>query len=270
MSQYTVGILDSGVGGFSVVRPILARIPDLSFVYVADTGHVPYSNKTIEELELYVGRILHYFLNLNVKFVLFACNTSSALILPRIGSTFPVPVVGVVEPGVKGALSATKGKGIGLVANEVTAKSGVFRRLIAEKSPKIPVIEVSCPDLVPLVESGDTDSPHAAELVEAYCKPLAGKIDTLIFGCTHFPYLEKWFRKFLPGVNMIDPAPILADDLVPVITRDSSRPLGQRKLVATGPSPNVAEWAKRVLGWDARVQFDSMESLPSWIRKTPR
>jgi len=261
-----IGVLDSGVGGLSVAKPLLERFPEISMIYVADIAHVPYSNKTPEQLRSFVGQILSFFLSQNVDAVVFACNTSSALVLPGIQDTFPVPTFGVVVPGVSGALAATRGKGIGMVANTVTAKSGVFKKLIHEKNPNIPVIEVACPLLVGLVENGDLDSLEAEKTVKEYCDELDGKCDTVIYGCTHFPFLAKQFEKSLPNVRFIDPAILLTEQVGDALKgiAPKAKVVPARRIIATKEAPHVATWAKKVLNWDETLEILALDGVPSW------
>lgn len=263
-SNPVVGFFDSGVGGFSVVQPLLERFPNLSMIYAADTAHLPYSNKTKNQLEVLIGKVLQFFLSRKVDLVVFACNTSSALILPQARPFYPVPLVGVVEPGVEAALRDTGGKGIGVVANEVTARSGVFRRLILARK-NVPVIEIGCPRLVDFVEAGDLDSAEAEKAVESYCKPLQGKIDTLIFACTHFPFLEHQFKKFLPGVKFVDPAIVLAGELSKDLQKWDMRFPPTRRLFGTKVSPHLSFWAKKVLNWEVKGEFLDLDLVDPWV-----
>lgn len=254
MGELVFGVLDSGVGGFSVAAPLLKRFPNAGMIYVADTAYVPYSSKTPKELSAIIGRILNFFLRGKVNAVIFACNTSSALVYPSIRDSFPVPTFGIVEPGVRKAVLATKGKGIGVVANRVTAKSGVFKKLIHEKNPNVPVYEIGCPELVTFVENEDFQSNAVKETVFRYCKELSGKIDTLLFACTHFPFLSHWFKEALPGVTLIDPAFALIDFVAAKFQNPSTlNPI--RKLFSTKNAPHVTSLAKKVLEWktDAEV-----------------
>lgn len=260
-----IGVLDSGVGGFTVARPLLQRFPDLSIVYVADTAHVPYSDKSPDELQIIIRKILRFFSGEKVDAVVFACNTSSALVLPAVRSASFAPFFGVVEPGVRGALKVTGGKGIGVAANAVTAKSGVFRKLIHEKNAGIPVIEQPCGQLVPFVEAGDLESDAARLAVEECCKPFVGNIDTLIFGCTHFPFLEKQFARVLPGVTLVDPSTLLVEEFAAMLGETASLPASpQHRLLATKPSPHVGEWARKVLGWNMEAEWLKIDKLEPW------
>ncbi|MCL5055789.1 MAG: glutamate racemase [Firmicutes bacterium] len=265
-----IGAFDSGIGGFSVLQPLLREIPDLSIVYVADTAHVPYSGKTPEELQILIRKILRFFLDSKVEAVIFACNTSSALVLPQILPYSFVPFFGVIEPGIQMALTITKGKGIGIAANEVTAKSGTFKKMIHEKNPTIPVFEQSCPELVSLVEKGETSSPKASSIVKEYMKPLQGKIDTLILGCTHFPFLRKQFEESLPDCAVIDPAYPLAQHFMKYFNDhqgdlNSKESPKKHDLFTTAQSPHVEEWAKKVLGWDLTAKLLDLTRINPWV-----
>lgn len=246
------------------MRPLLSRHPNLSMIYVADTAHVPYSKKSPEELESIVRRMLQFFLNEKVDLVLFACNTSSALVLPKIRAGYPLPVYGVVEPGIREALQKTKGKGIGMLANEVTAKSGVFKRLIHAKNPDIPVIEQGSTELVTLVEAGDVESSRALDAVVRNSAPFQGKIDTLILACTHFPFLQPHFVKALPGVEIIDPAFSVSDEIATHLTGRTSQAAPVRRLFATKSSPHVTAWAERVLNWKANLEILNLDKIEPW------
>ncbi len=277
-----IGAFDSGVGGFTVLKPLLKQMPNLSVVYLADTAHVPYSGKTPEELEIIIRKILKFFLEKKVEAVIFACNTSSALVLPKVRPYSFVPFYGVVGPGIKSALKATQGKGIGAAANEVTAKSGIFKKMIHEKDPAIPVFEQSCPELVSLVEKGDLSSSRTVSAVREYMKPIRGKIDALILGCTHFPFLKKQFEDSLPDCAVIDPANSLAEEFAEDFKNkkvyhgiDSRQKLNKGNIVfneavknhelfVTKQSPHIEEWAEKVLGWKVKAELLDLKFIRPW------
>ncbi len=203
-----IGVFDSGLGGLTVVREIMRNLPEEKIVYFGDTARVPYGSKSKETILRYSRQIVRFLKTKQVKAIVVACNTASALALDEIEQELDLPVIGVVKPGAEMALNTTKNKRIGVIATESTIRSGLYRRLIREKDPSVQVFEQACPLFVPLVEEGWTKDPVTEEVARRYLKELLEQeIDTLIMGCTHFPLL----RSLLAGVtgekvNLVNPA----------------------------------------------------------------
>jgi glutamate racemase len=211
-----IGIFDSGVGGLTVQKAILERLPGLDTVYLGDTARVPYGTKSAEVVTQYSLRNAGFLLQHDVRLLVVACNTASAVALPAMRARFPVPVLGVVEPGARAAARASRSGRIGVVGTESTVGSGAYQRAIREARPDAEVVARACPLFVPLAEEGWTDP--GDEVVRAvarrYLAPLrdAG-VDALVLGCTHYPLLAGAIAAELPGVTLVDSARAIADEV---------------------------------------------------------
>ncbi|NEQ98439.1 MAG: glutamate racemase [Cyanothece sp. SIO2G6] len=201
-----IGVFDSGVGGLTVLRQLQQDLPHESIVYFGDTANLPYGTKTPDQILYLVRAILQWMISHPVKMVVMACNTSSAIALEIVRSELDIPVLGVILPAAR--LAVQQGKRIGVLATPATVRSHAYRRAIWEIDPKLAVWEVECPEFVPLIESGQIHSPKTRAIVRRYLQSLIEQqIDTLVYGCTHYPYLSPVVTSLLPSsVRVIDPA----------------------------------------------------------------
>ncbi|MCL5773627.1 MAG: glutamate racemase [Firmicutes bacterium] len=208
MKDLAIGVFDSGVGGLTVASEIMKQMPYEKIYYYADTARVPYGEKTPDEIKGFVNEIIAFLLGEGVKAVIMACNTSSALALTETRKKFDIPVIGVIEPAVLMALSQTREKRIGVIANLATTNSGAYKNKFLENGNGVSVFQQACPMLVPLVERGIVDGEDVKIVLKSYLEPLkAQKIDTLILGCTHYPYLMKPIEEIMgDGVKIVNPA----------------------------------------------------------------
>jgi glutamate racemase len=194
-----IGIFDSGVGGLTVLRELRRQLPNESIIYFADTARLPYGIRSKTEILQYVREINQWLLTQNVKMIIMACNTSSALALEIVQKEFDLPMVGLILPGA--AVAVAGGKRIGIIATPATAKSQAYRYAIQ-------VWEVGCPEFVPLIEQNRLEEPETETIVGKYLQPLLeADIDTLVYGCTHYPHLAPVLNRILPPtVRLVDPA----------------------------------------------------------------
>lgn len=202
-----IGVFDSGVGGLSVVQELRSRLPGEEIIYFADTAHVPYGGRSHTEL-LHLGEwILNFFVEHQVKVVVAACNTSSAVSMPILKEHYQIPIITVLEPGAREAARVSHGR-IGVMATQTTVGSQAYPRRVADFAPDMEVTQVACPRFVPLIEAGVIEGPEIESVVQEYLEPLLkARIDTLVLGCTHYPFLTPVIRRFLPeSVQIIDPA----------------------------------------------------------------
>jgi glutamate racemase len=201
-----IGLFDSGVGGLTVLREMYRQLPQESLLYFGDTARLPYGTRTASEILQFVREILHFMVQHGVKMVIMACNTSSALALEQVRSEFDIPILGVILPGAKAAVQ--QGKRIGVISTPATAASDAYRRAIVEIDQQAQVWQVGCPEFVPIIEAGQIQDPETLRLVQKYLTPLMDlEIDTLIYGCTHYPHLAPVIRNVLPShVKLVDPA----------------------------------------------------------------
>jgi len=208
--QGPIGVFDSGVGGLTGLRQLRRQLPQESFLYFADTAHVPYGTRSQGEIVELVRQILTWMVAQNVKMAIMACNTSSALALETVRSEFDLPILGIILPGARAAVRA--GQRIGIMATPATINSNSYLQAIQEINPAAQVWQIACPEFVPLIESNRIHEPSTVGVVSKYLQLLLDQqIDTLIYGCTHYPHLAPILEPLLPSsVQVIDPAVNLA------------------------------------------------------------
>jgi glutamate racemase len=209
LKSHPIGIFDSGLGGLTVVKAIQKELPKERLVYFGDTARIPYGTKSPDTIIRYARQIIRYFRKTQkVKCVVVACNTSSAWALESIRKEFPIPILGVIEPGAYAAVEVTRNGRIGVIGTEGTIASGAYPRAIHHLAPKVRVYSKACPLFVPLVEEGKLSGPVTEAIAREYLKPLLKqKIDTLVLGCTHYPLLKRTLAKVAgPKVKIVDSA----------------------------------------------------------------
>ena len=263
MDNRPIGVFDSGLGGLTVVRELLARLPNERLVYFGDTGRVPYGSRSPEIIKRYAAQDCELLLEQDVKYIIAACGTVSS-VAGEVLSALPVPAVGVVEPTAAAALSATKNGRIGVIGTSVTVRSGSFEQAIKRARPDVQVFAQACPVLVTLVESGWVDENNAATeaVARRYLEPFVEqKIDTLILGCTHFPLLSPTISRILgEGVTLINSGAVTAADCAALLAQremlaETDQAGGCRFFVSDQPHnfTRVAEmFLGRAVGEDVR------------------
>ncbi len=209
-----IGIFDSGVGGLTVVKEVFKALPYEEIVYLGDTARVPYGTKSIETIKCFSIENVKFLMRFNVKLIVVACNTSSSIALPILRNTFKIPIVGVIKPGVKKALSITKTGKIGVIGTPATIKSRAYENEIRRASRNIKVFSETCPLFVPLAEEGWVNGSITSEIAKKYLAPLSKKrIDTLVLGCTHYPLLKSVISRAVgKNVKIVDSASSVADE----------------------------------------------------------
>jgi glutamate racemase len=201
-----IGVFDSGVGGLTVLQEIYRQLPHESVLYFGDTARVPYGTRSAAEILKFTRETLDWMVQQRVKMAIMACNTSSALALEAVQGEYDLPILGVILPGARAA--ALQGKRIGVIATPATVASNAYLQAIQEANPHAQVWQVACPEFVPLIENNRLDEPYTLEIAKEYIQPLIDRsIDTLVYGCTHYPHLEPILRKFIPStIKLINPA----------------------------------------------------------------
>jgi glutamate racemase len=204
----SIGVFDSGIGGLTVLQRIMELVPKENTIYLGDTARSPYGTKSVETVLRYSFENAEFLIEKGVKMVVVACNTSTAIALENLQENISVPVIGVIEPGVKAALEETKNKKIGVIGTEATIQSGAYTRALKALEPRVEVYSRACPLFVPLVEEGWLDNAPVKITVETYLSSLKQSgIDTLILGCTHYPLLKKAIQGFMGrDVKLVDSA----------------------------------------------------------------
>ena len=218
-----IGVFDSGVGGLTVAREIMRQIPNERIVYFGDTARVPYGSKSKDNIIKFSRQIIRFLQTENVKAIVIACNTASALALDEMQQEFDLPILGVVKPGAKVAVETTANKRIGLIGTEANIRSGVYTRYIKSLDDGAKVFEKACPLFVPLVEEGWLHDDITLQVASRYLEELKEKdIDTLIMGCTHYPLIRSTIRKVMGDkVNLVNPAYETAIELKNLLERDN-------------------------------------------------
>jgi glutamate racemase len=251
-----LGIFDSGVGGLTVHKEILARLPSLDTIYLGDTARVPYGTKSPEVVTQYSLRNARFLVERRIDLLVVACNTASAVALPALRAAFPIPVLGVVEPGARAAARASRSGRIGVIGTASTIASGAYQRALDAFRPGGEVLARACPLFVPLAEEGWTDPDD--EVVRAaarrYLAPFVrAGVDTLVLGCTHYPLLKAAIGRELPGVTLVDSAEAIAGEVAERLgsqagpARDGAPPARHRFFVTDTPERFLAV-AERFLG----------------------
>lgn len=211
-SARPIGIFDSGLGGLSILKEVRRQLPRENILYFADQGRLPYGPRPVEEVRLFAGQITRFLLARGAKAIVVACNTASAAALKHLRQNFPhVPFVGM-EPAVKPAAEQTRSRIVGVIATEATCQSDVFASVVERFANGVRVIPRACPGLVTQVEAGELDSPLTHRLLHESLDPmLEAGIDSLVLGCTHFPFLIPAIAAIVgPKVRIFDPAPAVA------------------------------------------------------------
>ena len=208
MNRAPIGIFDSGIGGLTVVKEIEKRLTFEDIIYFGDTARVPYGSKSDEIIKGFSLQNSLFLLKFNVKLIVIACNTASAVALDYLKSLFKVPIIGVIESGVVSALNKSKTKRIGVIGTYSTINKDAYGRLLGEKNQSAEIFSVPCPLFVPIAEEGIADEKFVDLIVEKYLSQLKDKnIDTLILGCTHYPILKKPIKKFIgENIELVDSA----------------------------------------------------------------
>lgn len=201
-----IGFIDSGVGGLTVVKEALKQLPNENILYVGDTARCPYGPRPAEQVIQFTWEMTNYLVDQGVKMLVIACNTATSVALDEIKAALPIPVIGVILPGTRAALKATKNKRVGVIATLGTVKSGAYESALKEKVPELTVNSLPCPKFVSVVESNEYHSSVAKKIVAETLAPLLTKnLDTLILGCTHYPLLRPIIQNVMgESVTLID------------------------------------------------------------------
>lgn len=222
-TQSPIGVFDSGVGGLTVVKEIMRQLPGENMVYFGDTARVPYGSKSKKTVLKYSRQIVHFLQKKEIKAIVVACNTASALALDEIKQEISIPIIGVVEPGARMAAESTKTNSIGIIGTESTIKSGIYSKFLRNINPDITVVGRACPLFVPLVEEGLLEDRITDDVIERYLHELKDYgIDALILGCTHYPLIRNAIKRYMgPEVHLVNPAYETAKSLKVMLSEQS-------------------------------------------------
>lgn len=229
--QQPIGVFDSGIGGLTVVRELFRQLPNEEIVYFGDTARVPYGTKSEETVQKFALQDAQFLVEQKVKMIVVACNTVSANSLNLLQQRIDLPIEGVIEPGARAAVSATKERRVGIIGTDSTISSLAYEKAVKALDKRIQIFARSCPLFVPLAEEGWVDDPVTAQVAERYLSPMRRcHIDTLVLGCTHYPLLKKVIQKTMGSeVTLIDSARATATSVREILkqknlNRDLSSP----------------------------------------------
>ena len=216
-----IGVFDSGIGGLTVVHELLQRLPHEAITYFGDTARVPYGPKSPETVRRYADEAATYLLTRNIKLLVIACNTATAHAAERLAARLPVPVIGVIEPGARAAVKASRTRRIGVIGTAGTIRSGAYDMEVRRLLPNARVYAQPCPLFVPLVEEGWRAHGAARLIAQEYLLPLKElDIDVLVLGCTHYPLLRDLIGDIMgPRVRLVDSATETAIDVTATLDR---------------------------------------------------
>ena len=208
MPWKAIGIFDSGVGGLTVLREIVKALPQEDTVYLGDTARVPYGTKSPETVTRYSRQITSFLVSRDIKLLVVACNTASAVSLEALKEEFSLPIVGVIEPGARRAVAVTRSGKVGVIGTAATITSSAYTKAIKRLNPAVEVVTRACPMFVPLVEEGWVDNEVARLTTQRYLQGLREEgVDTLVLGCTHYPLLKGMIGEVMgEGVTLVDSA----------------------------------------------------------------
>src|SRR6266540_6266479 len=199
-----IGVFDSGIGGLTVVKALRDLLPNEDICYLGDTARVPYGPKSPETVQRYAMELAEMLMRKNAKALIVACNTVSSVALPLLTKKIPVPVLGVIEPGARAALHATRNRHIGVIGTRATIRSGAYEKALRDADSNVRVSSRACPLLVPLIEEGLLNDEVTDRMIMRYLEPmLADGIDTLVLGCTHYPLLAGAIARVLKRQIML-------------------------------------------------------------------
>jgi glutamate racemase len=256
MVDAPIGVFDSGVGGLTVVKSLRARLPHEGVVYLGDTARIPYGTRSPSTIERYAVQNANFLEAMNIKMLVIACNTASALALPRLRALAPsLPTLGVIQPGAKQAVRASRTGRIGVIGTEATVASGAYTQAIRGFNPAAAVTARACPLFVALAEEGWTLHAAATRLVaRTYLEPFrADEVDTLVLGCTHYPILREVIAEVMgPDVVLIDSGEAVAEEVAILLAErnqmrtDGTQP--ESRFYVTDAAERFRRVAERFLG----------------------
>ena len=254
MSSQPIGLLDSGVGGLSILRETRRLLPSEDMVFFADQAHVPYGSRPLAEVREYSEGITRFLLERGAKLIVVACNTASAAALRHLRRLFPgTPFVGM-EPAVKPAAEATRTRVVGVLATPATFQGELFASVVERFAGGVRILQQTLPGLVERIEDGDLDGPGTRAILEDALNPLLAQgVDTLVLACTHYPFVIPLIQQIAgPGVRVIDPSPAIARQTQRVLAaRALAEPGGHDGTVTfltSGDPSRLAAMAERLIG----------------------
>ena len=252
MDNRPIGLLDSGVGGLTVVKKIIAKMPHEATVFIGDNAHIPYGDKSKAEIIALTKQSVNFLISKNVKLIIFACNTATAVAMKAIQKEIEPQIIGVIQSGAVAAANATKNKNVAVVATKMTVGLHAYQKEIQARDPEITVNEIAAPQIVPLIENNAGHQAYMAALKKILLPINNLGVDTLVLGCTHYPIIRSEFAQCVkPAVQIIDPADQVAQYTYNIMKRDQiftdSSAKGKHEYYTTGDVKMFDELGKIVL-----------------------
>jgi glutamate racemase len=255
-----IGIFDSGVGGLSVLREIRVQLPSESVLYFADQSHVPYGSRGVEEVRTFSEEICRFLLGLGAKLIVVACNTASAAALQHLRRSFPATSFVGMEPAVKPAAESTHTGVVGILATPATFQGALYASVVERFGSGVTILQNTCPGLVGQIEKGELDTPATWEILEKALRPmLKAGIDTVVMGCTHYPFVISLISQIVgPEVRVIDPAPAVVRQTTRLLDnsglRNPDKGTGLLRFFTSGKLEQFGEQLPRLLGEKGEIR----------------
>jgi len=249
-----IGVFDSGIGGLTVAKELIKSLPGEDIIYLGDTARVPYGIKSGRTVIAYSHSNTEFLMSKGIKLLVVACNTASSVSLPSLNSQFDIPVIGVIEPGARKAVSLTKTGKIGVIGTPSTINSSAYKKAIGKINPAIEVFSKACPLFVPLADEGWTEGEIIERIAEQYLIPIKETgIDVLVLGCTHYPLLKPTIQKIMGDqITLVDSAEETASQIKDLLNEENllneNTSESKREFYLTDVSDTFLSVAGRFLG----------------------
>ena len=257
MNNNPIGVFDSGLGGLTVVKAIRKLLPGESILYFGDTARLPYGSKSPETVISSSKQVVNFLIQRDIKLMVVACNSATAMALPVLLEMNSIPVIGVIKPGAKAAVDISKSNHIGVIGTHATIHSGAYISAIKKINPNCIVTEQSCPLFVPLVEEGWADHPVAFQIAKEYLQTFnESSVDVVILGCTHYPLMKKVINKTLnKNVKLVDSATSVANEIKTILEKTNllaENTVQTTQYFVTDFPQKFEDFGKRFIGEDLK------------------
>lgn len=261
--QRPIGVLDSGLGGLTVVQEIIRQLPNESIIFIGDEARMPYGVKTHEQIISYTREMVQYLISQNVKLIIYGCNTATAQALDALEKEFTIPMIGVIKPGAKAATDITKTNHIGIIGTQSTINSNSYNETIKNLDSTADVLGIAAQKFVSIVESDSADTKEAKDNIETTLKPFKDSdFDTLVLGCTHFPMLKQQINSYLPKITLVDPALKTVEVAKKYLTKQNMLTDNTTRVLQLHTTGKIEEFSKLAKRWlDAEIDEINLVDL---------
>lgn len=259
-----IGMFDSGVGGLTVARAVMELLPHEDLIYFGDTARCPYGPRPAQEVRRFAIEIMDHLVEQDVKLLVVACNSAASVALGAARSRYEVPVISVIEPGIRHAVAATRNRKVGVIGTEATVRSGAYDDALSATKANVQLASQACPRFVEFVERGETNSDEVVQVAEGYLAPLkSAGVDTLILGCTHYPLLTQVIQYVMgEEVVLVSSAEVTANEVFAKLKDDrllnGSDQFGRHRFIASSEEGMMSELGTLLLG----PRFSGIEHRP--------